>query len=199
MTERLRRFREDEMSPAQREIYDRFRTGRRVAPDSPFTLLHPDGGLIGPPNAWLLNPAVGHGLEELAGAVRYDLTLSDRCREIAILLVGFHRASAFELFAHRLAGRAAGLTDDEIEGLGDEPGPAFADDAERAVAAATRAMLRTGTLGDDEFAAAVGVLGHRGLFDLVVLVGYYQLIATQMAVFGVEPPTDPAVGHHFPS
>jgi alkylhydroperoxidase family enzyme len=188
--ERLPRIREDEMSPEQTAIYDRFRTGRRVAPDSPFTLLHPDGGLTGPANAWLLSPPLGRVLEPLGGALRFDLALSDRCREIAILMVGFHRASAFELYAHRAAGRAAGLTDEEIEGLAGEPGPAFPDAAERAVRAATRAMLRAGTLTDDEFAAAVAVLGRAGLFELVVLVGYYQLVATQLAVFGVEPPTD---------
>ncbi len=188
--ERLPRFREEEMSPAQRELYDRFRTGPRVAPDSPFTLLHPDGGLIGPPNAWLLSPALGGVLEQLGGTVRFKLALSDRCREIAILLVGYHRASAFELYAHRPAGRAAGLSEGEIDGLAVPPGPTFPDPTERAVHAATRAMLRTGTLTDAEFAAAVTALGTSGLFELVVLVGYYQLVATQLAVFGVLPPTD---------
>jgi hypothetical protein len=192
--ERLPRFREEEMSPAQREIYDRFRTGPRVAPDSPFTLLHPDGGLVGPPNAWLLSPTVGSVLEQLGGTVRYKLALPDRCREIAILLVAYHRASAFELYAHRPAGHAAGLTGDEIDGLAAEPGPDFPDGTERAVHAATRAMLRTGTLTDGEFAAAAAALGTSGLFELVVLIGYYQLVATQLAVFGVMPPTNPAAG-----
>jgi 4-carboxymuconolactone decarboxylase len=189
-TERLPRIREEEMSPEQTAIYDRFRTGPRASPDSPFTLLHPDGGLTGPANAWLLSPPLGSALEGLGGAVRFDLALPARCREIAILLVGFHRASAFELYAHRAAGRAAGLTEEEIEGLAAEPGPAFSDAAERAVQTATRAMLRAGTLTDEEFADAVAVLGRAGLFELVVLVGYYQLVATQLAVFGVEPPTD---------
>jgi 4-carboxymuconolactone decarboxylase len=186
--ERLPRLREEEMSAAQREIYDRFRTGPRAAPDSPFTLLHPDGGLIGPPNAWLLSPAVGNVLEQLGGTMRYGLGLPGRCREIAILLVAYHRASAFELYAHRPAGRAAGLTEDEIEGLATEPGPDLPDPAERAVHAATRAMLRTGTLSDAEYADAVDALGASGLFELVVLIGYYQLVATQLAVFGVVPP-----------
>lgn len=187
-TERLGRIREEDMSPAQREIYDRYRTGPRAAPDSPFSLLHPDGGLIGPPNAWLLSPSVGQVLEQLGGTMRYGLALTDRCREIAVLSVGFHRGSAFELYAHRPAGRAAGLTDEEIEALAVEGGPALTDPAERAVVAATRAMLRTGTLSDEEFEAAVAVLGRALLFELVVLVGYYQLVATQLAVFGVEPP-----------
>lgn len=188
MTERLARIREDEMSPAQLEIYERYRTGPRAAPDSPFSLLHPEGGLIGPPNAWLLSPTVGAVLEQLGGTMRYGLALSDRCREIAILSVGFHRGSAFELYAHRPAGRAAGLTDDEIDALAGEAGPELADPAERAVLTATRAMLRTGTLDDGEFEAAVAVLGRPLLFELVVLVGYYQLVATQLAVFGVQPP-----------
>ena len=165
--DRLPRIREDEMDADQLDIYDRFRAGRRVAPDSPFTLLHPDGGLIGPANAWLLSPKIGGALEQLGGAVRFELSLSGRCREIAILLVGFHRDSAFELFAHRPAGRAVGLTDTEIESLAGRTGPEFDAPAERAVRDTTRALLRAGALTDEEFSAATAVLGRPGLFELV--------------------------------
>lgn len=187
MSERLRRLRPEEMSEPQQEIYQRFTRGRRAAPGSPFTLLHPEGGLTGPANAWLLAPPVGRALEQLGGTLRFELELSARARELAILLVAYARDSVFELHAHVPAGRAVGLTEDEIAALAAGRVPDLPAAEERAVHAATTAMIARGTLDDAEYAAASAVLGARGLFELVVLVGYYQLLATQLAVFGVCP------------
>jgi alkylhydroperoxidase family enzyme len=186
--ERLRRLHPDEMSAEQRELYEKFATGRRVQPGSPFSLVHPDGGLTGPPNGWLLSPPIGRALEQLGLAVRYELELPPRCREIVILIVAFHRNSAFELFAHRRAAAAAGLTETEIEGLATAPGPDFANADERVAQATARALIANGTLDDTGYAEAVDVLGERGLFEVIVLVGYYMMVATQLATFGVEPP-----------
>lgn len=190
MTARLARISPDEMTPEQHEIYAAFADGRRAAPGAAFSLVHPEGGLIGPPNAWLLSPALARGLESFGGALRFDLQLSARSREIAILLTAFHRESPFELYAHRMAGRAAGLTDEEIEGLATRTPPAFTSDEERAVFAAALALIDRRTLDDAEFAAATAVIGERGVLELVVLLGWYDSIATQLAVFGVVPPEE---------
>ncbi|SHK51415.1 4-carboxymuconolactone decarboxylase [Pseudonocardia thermophila] len=190
MTTRLARIMPDEMTPEQKEIYEAFTGGRRAAPEAAFSLVHPEGGLIGPPNAWLLSPRLARGLERFGGALRFDLSLSPRSREIAILLLAFHRQSPFELYAHRKAGRAAGLSDEEIEGLATRTPPAFTSDEERAVFDATLALLDRKTLDDDEFAAATAVIGKRGVLELVVLLGWYDSIATQLSVFGVVPPEE---------
>jgi 4-carboxymuconolactone decarboxylase len=188
MTERLPRITPDTMTAEQAEIYAKFTGGKRAAPGSAFSLLHPDGGLIGPPNAWLLSPPLARVFERVGWAMRYELVLSDRSREIAILLQAFHLDSPFELYAHRQAGRAAGLSDAEIEGLATCTAPDFQDDEERAVFATTLAILDRGTLDDTEYKTAVGSLGERTLFELVALLSYYSMVATQLAVFGVTPP-----------
>jgi 4-carboxymuconolactone decarboxylase len=188
VTQRLSRIAPDDMTPEQAEIYARFTGGKRAAPGASFSLLHPEGGLIGPPNAWLLSPPLARVFERVGWTMRYELELSDRSCEIAILLVAFHRDSPFELYAHRRAGRAAGLTDTEIEGLATRTPPAFHADEEHVVFTTTLAILDRKTLDDDEYAVAVAGLGERRLFELVALLGYYDQVATQLAVFGVEPP-----------
>jgi 4-carboxymuconolactone decarboxylase len=190
MVERLARIMPEEMTPDQAEIYAEFTHGKRVGVGSAFSLVHPDGGLVGPPNAWLLSTPLARVFERAGGAMRFELQLSDRSREIALLLHAFHRDSGFEIYAHRRAGRAAGLGEDEIEGLATRSAPAFRSEEECAVFGATVALLDRRTLDDGEYAEAVGVLGERKLFELVSLVGYYDLVATQLAVFGVEPPCD---------
>ena len=188
MTERLRRIAPGAMTDEQAAIYQKFASGRRVAAGTSFSLVHPDGGLIGPPAAWILSPPLGAVLEQLGAVMRYGLQLSDRSREIAILLVAFGRDSAFEIHAHRQAGLAAGLTDAEIEALSDRRPPQFADDEERIVFAATLALLDRNTLDDAEFSTATQMLGERRLFELTALIGYYEFLATQISVFGLTPP-----------
>ncbi|MBX6769175.1 MAG: carboxymuconolactone decarboxylase family protein, partial [Actinomadura rubrobrunea] len=113
--------------------------------------------------------------------------LPARAREIAILLVGHHHDSAFETYAHRRAGAAAGLTEADLTALAEGRRPAGMSDVEEYVFRTTKAILDRGTLDDGEFRDAAGMLGEAGLFELVTIVGYYTMVAWQLAVFDVQP------------
>ena len=182
----------ERMTPGQRAVYDRYATGPRAAPDNPFRLVDAEGRLLGPPAVWVLSPVFGQALVQIGSAVRFGSELPLRAREIAILLVGHHHRSPFELYAHRLAGAAAGLTDDDLAALAQRKEPTALSDVESCIHRTTLRMLDHGTLGDDEFRDAAGVLGEVGLFELVTIVGYYRMVALQLAVFDVQPPSAPA-------
>ncbi|MFI5913294.1 carboxymuconolactone decarboxylase family protein [Dactylosporangium sp. NPDC051541] len=177
------------MTDAQRALYDWYSTGPRAAPDSPFALVGPDGRLQGPPAIWILSPPFGQALQQIGGAVRFGSRLPARAREIAILLVGHHHDSAFELYAHRRAGAAAGLTDADLTALAENREPAGLSDVEVCCFRVTRRVLEHGTLDDTDFADAAGVLTEAGLLELVTIVGYYNMVAWQLAVFDVRPPS----------
>ena len=97
----------------------------------------------------------------------------------------------FELYAHTRAGAAAGLSPEDLRALAAGQPPALSTDTERITYAATRAILATGTLQDEEYAQAVSVLGATGLFELATLIGWYSMVAVQLAVFGLRPPGEP--------
>ena len=184
-------MRVDDVDPAtmtkeQQALYEWYTTGPRVAPESPFSLVAPDGRLQGPPAVWILSPVFGQALRAIGGAVRYDSRLPVRAREIAILLVGHHHNSEFELYAHTRAGRAAGLTDDDLARISKGLPPDLSD-IEASVWDVTRAILDHGTLTDAEFATAAATLTEPGLLELVTIVGYYNMVAWQLAVFDVRP------------
>jgi 4-carboxymuconolactone decarboxylase len=185
-------MRVDEIDPAdmtdeQMSLYEHFASGRRVAPGSPFSLVGADGRLQGPPAVWMLSPRFGLALQQVGGALRFDSRLPARACEIAILLVGHHHRSPFELYAHTLAGAAAGLSEADLAALASGSLPTDVSDVEAAVFVATRLVLDHGTLTDAEFASAAGVLGEGGLFELVTIVGWYTMVAWQLAVFDVRP------------
>jgi 4-carboxymuconolactone decarboxylase len=185
MTPRLRKLRPHDLSADQRAVYDSIAGGRRAQGPQRFRLTDDDGGLEGPFNAFLLQPRVGHALQALGAAIRYETTLTDRHREIAVLVVAAVCRSDFEWNAHEPLGRAAGLTDADLAGLRDARFDGLDGDRDGAVAETTYALAARGDLDDAEYARAVDVLGLPGLFEVLTLVGYYSALALQLRVFRV--------------
>lgn len=185
---RLPRVELADMTAQQREFYDKYATGVRAAPGSTFPLVDADGQLMGPPAVWVLSQPLGLALERFGYAIRYELSLSRRAQEIAILMVAQHRQSEFERFAHAQAGLKAGLTEDDLAALATGKPPGLDTEEERAVFDATRLILDTGALDDLAYQAAADVLTAPRLFELVTLIGYYLMLATQLSVFDIQPP-----------
>lgn len=178
-----------EFSDRQRQLATRYTTGRSPEALAEYPLADDDGNLLGPPAVWVLSPEIGFAISEFGSQMRWGIGLSPRAREAAILAVGYTLESPFELFAHERAGRAAGWTDDEMAVIAGGEVPHSADDEIRTALEVAWQILDTGSLDDAAYAAALEVLGLEHLFQLVTLVGYYRMVATQLAVFEVLPPT----------
>ena len=183
---RIPRLSPAELDDEQRRLYDSITGGPR-ARDSVGMTDH-NGALGGPFNAMLLHPPVGDALQQLGAAIRYGGTLTDRSREMAILIVATATHSGFEQYAHEHIGLRLGLTEGEVAAIRDGGEPRLDNPDEAAIVRTTRRLVDHGTLTDDEYAEASAALGAGTLFELTTLVGYYQLIAMQMHVFGVDRP-----------
>jgi 4-carboxymuconolactone decarboxylase len=181
MRVRLRGFRPAELSAEQNDVYQAIAGGPRKT--GPFPLVDEHGCLRGPFNAMLLSPPVGQALQAVGAAVRYRTTLTDRVRELAILVVAWHWGSAFEIEAHEAVGRACGITEPELQALRSGTVPAVGDRVEECAMRSAAALVGNGSLTDQEYAEAVDALGERGLFELTTLVGYYATLALQLNVF----------------
>ena len=186
MSDRLAKLVPAELDDDQRAVYDAVAGGRRAQGPQLFRLVDAEGGLEGPFNAFLLQPKLGYALQALGAAVRYETSLSDRAREIAILVTAVDAGAAFEWYAHEALGRHVGLTDDELAGLRDGRFEVFADETERLVASTVHALCARGDLDDDEYRRATGGLGMAGVFELLTLAGYYLALAMQLRVFRVS-------------
>jgi hypothetical protein len=76
-----------------------------------------DGSPLGPFNPLLLNPALGAAQIDVFRADKASSSLSRRVHEIVILVVGAAWGSEYELYAHGIVGRLAGLPADVIQAL----------------------------------------------------------------------------------
>jgi 4-carboxymuconolactone decarboxylase len=184
VTPRLPKLPPNDLTDDQRAVYDSIAGGRRAQGPQRFRLTDDDGALEGPFNAFLLQPRVGNAMQALGAAIRYETHLSDRHREIAILVVAATKESAFEWHAHEGQGRDAGLTDEDLAGLKASRFEGLAG-ADRVIAETAYALANRGDLDDAEYARALDVLGKPGLFEVLTLVGYYSALALQLRVFRV--------------
>lgn len=178
----------DELDVAQRELHQRITRGPRAQGPQHFDLQRPDGSLTGPFNAFLLSPPVGTALQSLGTALRYETGLDARTRETAVLMVAAHWGSAFEQHAHEDAGRAAGLSDADLEVIRAGGHPAYQSAREEAAGRLVRSML-DGDVDDRTWSESAHTAGLPAVFELSALVGYYATLALQLRVFRVDEAT----------
>ncbi|MUL49900.1 carboxymuconolactone decarboxylase family protein [Mycobacterium sp. CBMA293] len=176
-------FRPAELSDTQRQLYDAITSGPRSG--GAFQLTDADGVLQGPFGGFLLSPGIGDALQQLGAAIRYHSRLTPRIRELAILLVAARNDSAFERYAHRAVGKSVGLRDAEMDAVESGDLALLADPMEAAAVQLTRCIL-DGSVDDVTWAACVPPLELDSVFELIVLVGYYSTLATQMRVLRTD-------------
>lgn len=176
-----------DLDATQRTLHARIAGGSRARSAALVPVADGEGRLSGPFNALLYAPDLGNAVQEVGSRIRYGLSLSDRERELATLLVAGHGHSGYELAAHRVLAAAAGVTPPEIGRAASGEVPELPDPHEREVIEFC-AMLLTGTPGQEAVRDAVSRLGARAVVELVILVGYYQLVARLLEVAGVGAP-----------
>jgi 4-carboxymuconolactone decarboxylase len=179
---RLPWLRPDDLTPEQRDYYDRLLSG----PRNRAALVDEQGRLQGAFNARLLDPRVGTAIEQLGAVLRFATpALSGRQRELAILEVARSEKSGYEWGAHSRTGLAAGLRPEEIQAiLSGQDAETFSAD-ERLTRRVIAALTTHQDLPDTLFDEAAAGLGLVALFDLVSLVGYYQHTALALRVWRV--------------
>ncbi|MDO5499015.1 MAG: carboxymuconolactone decarboxylase family protein [Propionibacteriaceae bacterium] len=182
---RLARIRPEAMTPQQKTVYDAVLNSPRAS----AARTGPGEPLPGPFNAMLLSPPVGLALQNLGSALRYESQLPDLIRELIILLVAGRHDSAYEQYAHEPIAQRAGADDDTVDCLRAGEVPAgLGEPVELALRVAETLLDRE--LADEEYAHAVAELGEAWLFEINAVIGYYQLLARQLALFGVRPPQE---------
>lgn len=179
----------DDLSGDAQTLYDAIARGPRANGPQYFGLTDCAGRLEGPFNAMVIAPGVGDALQSLGSAIRFATSLSARSREVAILSVAAAIQSDFEWYAHEGIGRAAGLTEDELDALrSGEVAPGFDDEAAVVRDVATSLATRR-EISEQVYAVAERFLGAVGLIELVTLVGYYLMLDLSMRAFNTPLPS----------
>jgi 4-carboxymuconolactone decarboxylase len=177
------------LTPAQRELYDQL-TGSWVVFTDKLGIqsMTEDGRLIGPFNALLLHPEVTAKLLEFQAAESARTGLSPSVREVVIIVLGAVYGADYELYAHALVARTAGLADDLVAALSGGDIPEGLGEHEKLAARLTQAMATRHHVDDELYREAESAFGAKGLFDIAAVMGVYHTVCTMLTLFEVPAP-----------
>lgn len=164
----------DSLSPEAQKVYDKIvaRRGRLRGPYAP--LMH--------------HPPLAERVADLGEYLRFGSTLPADVRELAILVTARAVSQPFEWVAHAPLARAAGLPDDVIELIRSRRDLAGLPARYAPAARVVQHTLAFESLPPPLQAEVQRTLGTGGLLELVVLAGYYRLIAGVLDAFDVPLP-----------
>lgn len=165
----------EQLTPEQQAVADAIRSG-------------PRGGLRGPFEAWLRSPGLAQPAQQTGAYCRFGTELTGDARELAILLTGKHWKAQFEFWAHARIARDEGLPEAVIEAIRTGKTPTLDRPDLQLIYDVVTEYFATHRLSQATYGRALGLLGERGLVDLVGIVGYYGLVSITLNVFEVAVP-----------
>ncbi|MFJ1967250.1 carboxymuconolactone decarboxylase family protein [Streptomyces sp. NPDC087903] len=138
------------------------------------------------------SPNLAPGMLALGDAVLRRNSLPDTLRELAIVRVGHVYKAAYEVHHHENIGRLVGLSEQAVTAAATGSAQGLSA-PEAAVLTATDRLLDRHNLDDEERDQVLAFLTVNQLADLVITVGFYQLVCDFLNTFGVttsgETPT----------
>ena len=162
----------EELPPNKQHIYDSI-AGTRGSVLNVFTAL-------------LNSPDAAEAAGNLGAYLRYRSPLDPGSREIAILTVARELDVAYEWAHHEPVGREVGVRDEVIESIRSGRAPMGLPAKEGVFAQAAKELVRNRKLTDRTYQAVEHLIGPAQTIDLIVLVGYYSLLAGVINTLDIE-------------
>lgn len=165
----------DEMSAAQRDLYDRI-------------LASPTRAMNGPQRANIHSTELAEAWWRLGDMLRNRTVLPQKLAELAIIVVGRRWNSQVEFHVHGAAAVKAGLDAAIVEAIRIAAPPPIRDAAEREVYEFARRIQVDGEPGDAAYAAILARWGERGVVELTALIGFYTMVSIALNAHRIPLP-----------
>ena len=165
----------EELTPAQRAVFDRIVAG-------------PRGRVEGPLRVWLSSPDFAERAQNLGTFCRFGSSLPPRLSELAILVTGAYWQAGFEWYAHAPLAVSAGIDAGAVETIRTGGTPTFAKPDEAIVYTFSTELVTRRRVSPATYATAITELGEKSVVELVGLLGYYAMISMTIVAFEVPVP-----------
>ncbi len=159
------------------EIYDRIRQDRG-APEVGFQF-----------RALLNSPKAAGHLTSLGAQLRFQSSMPENLKELAIILTSREWNSDIEWSGHSVLAAKAGVSKNSIENIRTRRAPQGLTSEEAAIARYVHQMLRDKVVSDEVSDAVHAMLGDQGMVDLTLTVCYYTAVA--LAQIALKPDMQP--------
>jgi 4-carboxymuconolactone decarboxylase len=161
----------EKMTPEQQEGYR--------------SLVAARGPLGGPNKIWVHNPKLAKVVGPFGGHFRTGYSLTEREREIAVVVINSKWRSAYPTAAHERAAKAAGLPAGKVEAMLSGLPTSFEDKREQAVYEMAVCLASSRWVSQGLYDRAVAALGHVGITDVICLMGHYTSVSMTLAFYDV--------------
>jgi 4-carboxymuconolactone decarboxylase len=171
---RFPRLGAEAMTPRQREV-------------AALIAASPRGEVRGPFLALIHHPELAQRLQQLGEQLRWGAKLPPRLVELAVLVTARRWTCQHEWFIHVQLARKAGLSEQVVIDLKENRKPAL-NAEEAAVYAFCTEAHASGRVSDATFGEVQKRFGLDGALELLVLCGYYSLMAMVLNTAGFPLP-----------
>jgi len=161
----------DQMTPEQQQAYK--------------NLIETRGRLPGPNKIYVHNPKLANVMGPLGAHFRTGYSLSEREREIAVVIINSKFHSVYPTNAHERAGKAAGLPADKVEAMLSGLPTSFDNEREQVVYEMSVCLSNSRWVSRGLYDRAVKALGHVGITDVTCLLGFYSSVSMTLAFYDV--------------
>jgi 4-carboxymuconolactone decarboxylase len=163
----------DQMTLEQREGYR-------------FLVDGPRGRLPGPYKVWVHNPKLVRAAAPLGQHFTPgQSSLTEREREIAVVVMTSTWQSAYPTAAHERRGKEVGLPAPAVEAMIAGLPASFSDPREQVVYEVAMTLAGGRLVSQGLYDRAVKALGHESITDMIVLMGYYTAVSLTMNFYAV--------------
>jgi len=150
----------------------------------------PDRKLLNLDRMLLNSPPFARGWNDLIGAVRSQLAVSAKLRELAIMAVGVLNGADYEYAQHRPEFLSAGGTDEQLAVLADvsaaRQNTKLFDESERATLMLAYEMTRSVTVSKETLDRLRSAMPDRQVVELVGTIASYNMVARFLVALGIQ-------------
>jgi len=148
------------------------------------------GKLLNLDRILLHSPSLARGWNFMFGAIRNELSLPPKLRELAILAIGALNKADYEYAHHEPDFLKAGGTREQSRALADLPAAlddaTLFDEAERAALALTYEMTRKIAVADATMKRVRAILPDRQVVELAGAIAGYNMVSRFVVAIGIE-------------
>lgn len=126
--------------------------------------------------AMLNNPKAAGHLTSMGAQLRFQSSIPENLKELAIITVAREWNSDIEWTGHAVLAARAGVSDASIESIRTRKASELSGQ-EATIIRFVHEMVQNKKVSDGTFAAAKSIIGERGVVDLTLTVAYYSALA----------------------
>jgi 4-carboxymuconolactone decarboxylase len=171
----------DQFTPEQQEAY-------RSLMDAEG--LKAGGALPSAPlKIWISNPKLSKALASLICHLRFPHnSLSQRERELAVCILTSKWHTPYTIYAHETFAKNSGMPPEMIDAVISGLPASFANEREHVIYEMATALANSRWISKGLYDRAVKALGHTGITDVTVLMGFYTAVSLTVGFYDVPAP-----------